>query len=266
MTERACREDIRTRPGLFPAIYGSVVHFLGLAVFALMCVLWFLPAGGLYLVLPRRQGAILGQYVIMRSFRAYLWLLRMSGLVKLDLGALDVLREEYGLLIAANHPSGLDVVLVASRLPRLVCIAKTDLISNPVLGLCARLAGYVQNEPPWCMVQDAASAVRNGSLLLVFPEGTRTEPDLLLNPFKSGFGMIAERADAPVQSIFIETNSRFLGKGWYWLKKPEFPLVYRVRLGQRFEPGLEARELVRRMESYYMQDMKQTALLHREEA
>ena len=52
--------------------------------------------------------------------------------------------------------------------------------------------------------------------------------------FKGGFALIAKRAGVPIQTVFIETDNPFLSKGWPLLKKPTFPLVYRVRLGQAF--------------------------------
>ena len=80
------------------------------------------------------------------------------------------------------------------------------------------------------MVRVGRAAVRAGNQLLVFPEGTRTRQHRRYG-FKGGFALIAKSAGVPVQTVFIETNSRFLGKGWPLFRKPVFPLVYRVRLG-----------------------------------
>lgn len=238
------------RKNVFQAAYEYAVLYCGLLAFALICLMWAVPAAVFYVVLPRRHGKLLGQYIIMLGFRAYLALLRASGLVQFDLAALDALRDERSLVIATNHPSMIDVVLIASRLPRVVCIMKSRLLRNPVLGISARLAGYIRNDPPWSMVHDSVAAVQAGSQLLVFPEGTRTgKPPV--DGFREGFGMVAKKAQAPVQAVFIEASSPFLGKGWPLLKMPEFPLRYRVCLGERFEPGGDVRALVARMERYY---------------
>ena len=110
---------------------------------------------------------------------------------------------------------------------------KAKIWDNPVLGGGARLAGYIRNDSPRGMVRQAASELRAGHCLLVFPEGTRTR-SRPVNRFKGGFALIAKRAGAPVQTVFIETDSPFLGKGWPAFKRPRFPVVYRVRLGERF--------------------------------
>ena len=46
---------------------------------------------------------------------------------------------------------------------------------------------------------------------------------------------MARRGGAAVQTVFIEGSSRYLGKGWGLFRKPELPLVYRARLGRRFD-------------------------------
>ena len=184
----------------------------------------------------------------------FLLALRASGIVKLDLRALDALRGERPLIIAPNHPSLLDVVLVASRLPHIVCIMKAKIWDNIFLGGGARLAGYIRNDSPGNMIRLAKAGMRRGSQLLVFPEGTRTiEPPV--NDFKGGFAIIAKTAGVPVQTVFIETNSPFLGKGWPLFRKPVFPLVYHVRLGQRFEVDGDVRTFVTGLEGYYRQEL-----------
>lgn len=234
-------------------------HFVlcsGFLLFGLVCLTWSLVATLLYPLLPRRIGAPLGQFVIMAVFRLFLLGLRASGIVKCDLTALDALRDERALIIAPNHPSLLDVVLLTSRLPRVVCIMKAEIWDNPFLGGGARLAGYIRNDSPGNMVSQAADATRAGSQLLVFPEGTRTvrEP---VNAFKGGFALIAKKAGAPVQTVFIESNSPFLSKGWPLFKKPAFPLTYRASLGRRFEVHGDTQDFVAQLESYYCRSLSQ---------
>ncbi len=235
---------------LLKRLYEYFVLYTGLLLFALISLTWSLIASLLGPILPHRIGEPLGRFAIMAGFRFYLETLRLTGIVKLDLSALDVLRNERSLIIAPNHPSMIDVVLIASRLPNLVCIMKASIWDNLLLGGGARLAGYIRNDAPVNMVRLAAHAVSKGTPLLIFPEGTRTviAP---VNDFKAGYGLIAKKAGAPIQTVFIDTNSRFLGKGWPLFKLPEFPLVYRIELGERFEPQDDVKSLISGMEKYY---------------
>src|SRR5262249_18827198 len=104
------------------------------------------------------------------------------------------------------------------------------------------------------MVRLAARQVRSGQPLLVFPEGTRTRSHPI-NDFKGAFALIAKHANAPVQTVFIETEDAFLGKGWPLFRKPHFPLVYRIRLGRRFNVTGDVKAFMRELEDYYRQEL-----------
>ncbi len=237
---------------LLKHLYEYTVLYGGLLLFALICLVWSLIATLIAPFLPRKNATPLGQFAIMTGFRFYLAILKITGLVRLDLSALDTLRDDHSLIIAPNHPSLIDVVLIASRLPHIVCIMKASIWDNILLGGGARLAGYIRNDAPKEMIRLAAVAAREGNQLLIFPEGTRTitQP---VNDFKGGFGLIAKKAGVPIQTVFIETNSPFLGKEWPLLKLPEFPLIYRVRLGQRFEVKGDVKTFIAGLEQYFRQ-------------
>jgi 1-acyl-sn-glycerol-3-phosphate acyltransferase len=235
-------------------IYEYLVFYGSLIIFGAMCLLWSLPAAVLYHLLSRRTGASLGQFVTMAAFRGFVRVMEMSGIIKCDLSALDILRGEPSIVIAPNHPSLLDAVLVISRLPKVVCIMKAKIWDNPLLGAGARLSGYIRNDSPVSMIKLAAKELQAGHQLLVFPEGTRTV-NKPINPFKGGFAVIAKKAAAPVQTVFIESNSPFLGKAWSLFKKPEFPLIYRARLGRRFEVGDDVQGFLAELERYYCAEL-----------
>lgn len=230
--------------------YECVVLYSGLLLFTVAFFSWSAIASLLYPLLPRDFGTRLGQYTLMLMFRWYLGVLKASGLVKLDLGELDALRGDGALIIAPNHPTLLDAVLVGSRLPRVICIMKASIQDNLILGGSARLAAYISDTPPLKMIRSAVATLRAGNQLLMFPEGTRTLHTNRYH-FKGGYALIARMAGVPVQTVFIETNSLFLGKGWPLYRKPAFPLVYRVRLGQRFEVNGEVKSAVADMERYH---------------
>lgn len=234
--------------------YEYLVLYFGLLLCGLTFLTWSLAATVLHPLLPRRFGARLGRFAIMAIFRSLVSLLNASGLIKCELSALDSLRGQGALIIACNHPSMLDAMLVTSRLPNAVCIVKADIWNNLLLRGGARLAAYICNDSPFTLIRLAAAAVRAGDQLLVFPEGTRTR-QRPVDDFKGGFALIAKSAGIPVQTVFIETNSPYLSKGWPLYRKPEFPLIYRARLGQRFEVDGDVKSFVVDLECYYRQSM-----------
>lgn len=231
---------------------------LGYAYFGVLGLLLTLAAAVLYPLLPREAGSRLGRNVIGVVFRSFLGLMQTSGLLRLDLSALDSLRGEPGLIIAPNHPCLLDAVFVISRIPAAVCIIKADIWDNPVLGGGARLAGYIRNDSPRGMLRQAAKELRAGQPLLVFPEGTRTRTPPV-NAFKGGFAAVARRVGAPVQTVFIETDNPFLSKGWPPLKLPPLPVVYRLRLGERYNVSGNVQGFLRALEEYYRRELAPAA-------
>ena len=231
------------------------VFWSGYLLFAVTASIASLSGRCLSWVLPGEFGARLGKRMIMAVFRANLAYLRFTGRFEFDLRALDALRADGGLVIAPNHPALLDVLLVASRLPRITCIMKAELWNNMLLGGGARLARYIRNDSQLGMVKLAVGELGRGNQLLVFPEGTRTVR-CPVNHFKPGFALIALRAGVPVQTVFIETNSPFLGKGWRWWRRPPFPVVYRVRLGRRFTVDGDAKTFSAMLERYFEDELR----------
>ncbi|HSV45202.1 MAG TPA: lysophospholipid acyltransferase family protein, partial [Ramlibacter sp.] len=155
-----------------------------------------------------------------------------------------------GLIIVANHPSMLDALLLVARLPRAACIMKASLQRNIFLGAGARLARYVSNDSPLRMVRLAANDLKQGGQLVVFPEGTRTTQSPI-NSFRPGVTLIAKMAKAPIQTVFIDTESPYLGKGWPLWRLPPLPIVFTVRLGERFAPSRDAEALLHELEQYF---------------
>ncbi len=225
----------QARSGLLRA-WECVAFPLVLGIFCAGALGWSLIAAVLYRVLPRRVGVVLGQCAIMRGCRAGLWLMRITGLARFDLAEVDRLRGEAPLVIACNHLSLLDAIELLSRLPRAACIAKAGLWDNPFLGGSVRLAGYLRNDAPLALVRDGAAALRAGSHLIIFPEGTRSDGSGL-GAFKPGFVAIARAGGAPVQAVLLHSNTPYLRRGWKLGRMPSFPLIYRARLGRRFHPA-----------------------------
>ncbi|HXX13203.1 MAG TPA: lysophospholipid acyltransferase family protein [Burkholderiales bacterium] len=231
-----------------------ILFYVCLLYFGVFGVALSIASVPLYHVLPQAQRSRFGRWIIGVLFRGFLWLARLCKLGRLDLSALDALRGERGILIAPNHPCLLDAVFVIAHVPDVACIMKAEIWDNVVLGGGSRLAGYIRNDSTISMVRRSAKALREGSPLLVFPEGTRTRRGQV-NEFKGGFALIAKRARAPIQTVFIETDSPFLSKGWPLLRKPRFPILYRARLGRRFTVDGDLKVFMHDLQTYYREEL-----------
>lgn len=238
------------RPWRVRAKFCWLVFQLGTA-----SLVWNLLALPLQFVLPRRLGMRIGRAVISNVYHSFWRQATALGMMRVDTSALDVLRDEPGgIIVAGNHPTMYDAMLVVSRLQRGVCIMKAILLRNPFLGAGARLARYIRNDTGRGMVRDAVESLREGGQLVLFPEGTRTvRPPV--NAFKPGITLISHLAGVPIQTVIIETTSPYLTKGWPLLKVPPVPIEVRVRLGERFEPMADHRAALRRLEAYFAREL-----------
>jgi 1-acyl-sn-glycerol-3-phosphate acyltransferase len=99
-----------------------------------------------------------------------------------------------------------------------------------VLGAAACRAGYVASDGGHDALRAAAEKVAAGSVLIMFPEGTRSREGVL-QPFKPGFILVARRAAAPIQLVRITGDSPLLVKGRPWWRIPPLPVRITVSLG-----------------------------------
>ncbi|RZI71976.1 MAG: 1-acyl-sn-glycerol-3-phosphate acyltransferase [Variovorax sp.] len=230
-----------------------------LLLLGVISLVWNLIAMLLQPVLPVRLARPLGRAAIALAYRWFWSIASLLGMMRVDADCLDALRDERGVIFVANHPTMLDALLLVARLPRSACIMKADLMRNIFLGAGARLAHYIRNDSARTMVRLAVDDLRAGGQLVLFPEGTRTvKPPV--NDFRPGVTLIAKLANAPIQTVIIDTDSPYLGKGWPLWKVPPLPIVFKLRLGQRFAPAQDSNALLLQLEQYFRQNMEQRAI------
>ena len=238
-----------------PTLRLRVAFALALAHLGASSLAWNAVAPLLRWVLPRAAGARLGREGISSIYRRFWGTAHRFGLMTVDAGALDVLRDEPGgLIIAANHPTMLDAMVIVGRLPRGVCVMKAELLRNPFLGAASRLARYIANDDGPAMIRQAVRTLREGAPLVLFPEGTRTVR-WPVNAFLPSIALIARMADVPIQTVILETDSPYLTKGWPLLRPPPRPFHVRARLGERFAPDPDHHALLQRLERSFVREL-----------
>jgi 1-acyl-sn-glycerol-3-phosphate acyltransferase len=164
----------------------------------------------------RRQVA--ARALIRRSFRMYVEMMRMLGVLRYEIRGLDKL-ERGGLLILANHPTLIDTVFLMAFVKNADCIVKGELWNNPFTGGTVRAAGYINNQGGPALVDDCIASLRRGNNLIVFPEGTRTPADGVIS-MKRGAANIAVRGLRAMTPVLIRCEPATLGKGAKWWRVP----------------------------------------------
>ncbi|HEY2454377.1 MAG TPA: lysophospholipid acyltransferase family protein [Scandinavium sp.] len=216
---------------------------------------------------PARRRSI-ARRSIATSFRFFLWVTKTMGVLDYRFHGKEILREESGCLVIANHPSLLDYVLLASVMPETDCMVKSALLKNPFMSGVIRSADYLINSQADSLLPASQQRLDNGDTILIFPEGTRTrygEPMTL----QRGAANIAVRCASDVRIVTIHCSERMLDKQSKWYDvppvKPLFDVVVRDRLAitdfydaNLQEPALAARRLNRLFLSQLQQTHPET--------
>ncbi len=116
----------------------------------------------------------------------------------------------------SNHQSIFDIPVVFATIPaQLRILAKAMLGGIPFIGWHLRLAGHVlvdRANPGPSVVRKMQRLIRNGSSLVVFPEGTRSD-DGQVGRFKPGVFAIAVDRQLPIIPITISGTRQIMRKG-----------------------------------------------------
>jgi 1-acyl-sn-glycerol-3-phosphate acyltransferase len=121
---------------------------------------------------------------------------------------------EGGVIVAANHESYLDPpVLGAALRRRATFMAKEELFRIPVLGRVIKLWSLPvrRGSPRPSVIKDAVRVLREGGLVVIFPEGGRHSGGN--TDLKRGMEMLARLSGATVVPAFIEGTGRVLPVG-----------------------------------------------------
>lgn len=236
-------------------LYEVGVMAFGLGLLATICLLSIPLFLLLYIVLPRRWHMPVSRRVIRYGFHAYLRVLHWTCLIRTDARALAALGQDKSLIVIANHPSLLDAVILLSCLPNATCVLKASLLHNPLYGVGARMAGYVSNEAPRQMIEDASRELQAGAHLILFPEGGRSR-EFPLSPFSSACILLSKKSQVPMQTVILEFSTPYLGKHWGLFTPPILPLNIRARLGRRFDPPEITGQALAKLEAYFRAELQ----------
>jgi 1-acyl-sn-glycerol-3-phosphate acyltransferase len=140
-------------------------------------------------------------------------------------------------IFASNHESVLDIWVVFATIQRSFrFIAKQELFRLPVFGWYMRLGGHIpvdrgNHARALQSLRQAGEAVRGGTSLVVFPEGTRSR-DARVHAFKKGPFVVAMEAGVPVVPVAISGSGAVTPKDAIAV----VPGVIRVAVGAPVDP------------------------------
>jgi 1-acyl-sn-glycerol-3-phosphate acyltransferase len=128
-----------------------------------------------------------------------------------------------GALMISNHQSYLDPVLLGVNLPRpMSYLAKSELFKNRFFDwLITSLRAFPvrQGKGDKAAIEETIRRLREGHMLNIFPEGTRTE-DGEIAPIQRGAALVVRRANVPIVPAVIDGS---------WDAWPHTRKIFRAR-------------------------------------
>ncbi len=144
-------------------------------------------------------------------------LTRIAG-VTIRVSGTEYLDKQATYVFAGNHTSQFDIYSFQAYFPHdFRWIAKKELFNIPIFGRAMRKVGYIsidrsRGREALKSLSQAAQRISDGSSVLIFPEGTRSQNGTL-QPFKAGAILLAIKSGVPVVPIGFNNASSILPKG-----------------------------------------------------
>ena len=146
--------------------------------------------------------------------KTILWI---SG-IRVTVKGLDRIGGLSSCIFMSNHQSNFDIPVLLGDLPvQFRWLAKAELFRIPIFGRGMSGAGYISIDrsdraSAFQSLARAAETIRNGTSVMIFPEGTRSRDGRLL-PFKKGGFVMAVDAQVPIVPLVIEGTHDIMPKG-----------------------------------------------------
>jgi 1-acyl-sn-glycerol-3-phosphate acyltransferase len=153
-----------------------------------------------------------------------------------------------GVLLVSNHQSYLDPPLLGAHLPRpMSYLAKSELFENRlVAAIISWLNAFPvrQGAGDVGAVKETIRRLRQGHMLNVFPEGSRTEDGEML-PIQPGVALVIRKAGVPVVPVAIDGAYEAWPKGAKFFHSHPIRVMYGPPMKL---DGLRPREIVEEIE------------------
>lgn len=138
--------------------------------------------------------------------------------IEVDCEGLEHVDPKQPFVFMSNHQSVIDTAAIVSTLPvSWRFVAKRELLWIPFFGWALGIGGHVivdrkDRERAVKSLKRAASRIRGGTSVVIFPEGTRS-PSGTMGLFKSGGFHLAIEAGVPIVPITVSGSNRITPKG-----------------------------------------------------
>jgi 1-acyl-sn-glycerol-3-phosphate acyltransferase len=205
-------------------VAAKIFAFFCFGLGSLVLALVLIPLVRLF-VHPRERFRRAVRALIRGSFAFFVLQMKALRLISVRVDRPEVLRRAGRLIICANHPSLIDIVILVALVPRADCIVKAGLWRNFFMMNIVRSVYIPNSLAPEETFRACDRTLAEGNNLIIFPEGTRTGDGGEIN-LQRNAAQIALRTGRPILPVRILADSpRGLQKGDSLFVAPDSGIV-----------------------------------------
>jgi len=251
----------RTRDGYYWRLLATAVSFALFGLGGLCLRVFIFPLLSLLPGSPQSHQRR-ARATISRLFWMFIRFMARAGVLTYQVEGAERLGRP-GQMIIANHPSLIDVVFLIGLVREANCVVKQSLWQNPFTRGPVRSTGYISNDGSMDMLDTAAHVLKSGQTLIIFPEGTRTQPGMA-PAFHRGGAAIALRGAAVITPVTIRVSPTTLTKAEPWYRIPPRRVHFHLHVGADIDPAaftalgpapLASRKLNDYLHHYYIKEL-----------
>lgn len=181
------------------------ICFFGLGALIIGCIIF--PILSLFVKKENRRKHF--SNIIHSSWHFFVQIMKRTKIINVHIdGDLSNIK---GKIVVASHPSLIDIVLLIGNMPNSLCLAKKELLKNPVMHNIVKSLYIINNIEPEVFQKNAKEALADGYNIVIFPTGTRTLPNEQIKIHK-GAAQLALISGVNIVPINIKTDYPFLIK------------------------------------------------------
>lgn len=231
-------------------VIGSGICYSIFGLGALGLVFFILPI----LSLKHRKNEIEKRKALKKAVSKAFWmfvkLLECMKGISVSISKEDIakLKSLKSVVLIANHPSLLDIVILLGLVPQGDCVVAGKLLKNPYFGKVVKKVYIPNTGDTEALLEACKKSMNEGNVLMIFPEGTRTtegEPIKLVR----GAANIALRTEKDIIPVHIECLPRGISKRVKWYTVPQDTMRYTFTVLKKIEVqefiGLEKPENIK---------------------
>lgn len=165
--------------------------------------------------------------IVQKAWQLFIIIMVKTNVIKINIkGDLSSIN---GKIVVASHPSFIDIILLIGSMPKSLCLAKKELLKNPIMRNIVKSLYIVNDIDIDLFVKNSIEALEDGYNIIIFPTGTRAKAGEKIKIHK-GAAQIAIASKVDIVPIKITTDYPFLCKNSSPFDAGTRPVSYNIEI------------------------------------